>query len=240
MDDSDRHLAQVTGAYNSTEQSTTGISPHMMLTGHEKALPLAFFYPEIRRQQDLNDLCRRNTQQAQIRQKRKIDERTADAKAYSVGDYVWVFQDVVPSKGTKTLLKKWRGPFQITEVHDRGRFYRLSTGRSAHYKNIKPRNDSLEDWYIPADMNEEDCLIVDPACELNERDHLDYSKGRPKQHQVHQSGQYRVQLGRSRWSFTRSRIQSRSAQFWAIDGDVDGYFCPGSGGRTHPHQKSDD
>ena len=53
----------------------------MMLTGHEKALPLTFFYPEyegkktapqtylrdvIRRQLDLNDLCRRNTQQAQI------------------------------------------------------------------------------------------------------------------------------------------------------------------------------
>ena len=72
------------GAYNSTEHITTGISPHMMLTGHEKALPLTFFYPEyegkrtspqtyvrdvIRRQQDLNDLCRRNTQQSQIRQK---------------------------------------------------------------------------------------------------------------------------------------------------------------------------
>ena len=72
------------GAYNSTEPSTTGISPHMMLTGNKKALPLTFFYPEyegkrtapqtyvrdvdvIRRQQDLNDLCRRNTQQAQTK-----------------------------------------------------------------------------------------------------------------------------------------------------------------------------
>ena len=120
------------GAYNSTEHFTTGISPHMMLTGHEKALPLTFFYPEyegkrtapqtyvrevIRRQQDLNDLCRRNTQQAQFRQKKRFDKRTADAKAYSVGDYVWVFQEVVPPKGTKKLRKKWRGPFQITEVH---------------------------------------------------------------------------------------------------------------------------
>ena len=25
-----------------------------------------------------------------------------------------------------------------------------------------------------------------------------------------------------------------------IDGDVDKYFCPGSGGRTYPHQKFDD
>ena len=34
------------GVYNSTEHFTTGISPHMMITGHEKALPLTFFYPE--------------------------------------------------------------------------------------------------------------------------------------------------------------------------------------------------
>ncbi|XP_063727111.1 uncharacterized protein LOC134854685 [Symsagittifera roscoffensis] len=99
MDDWDRHLPQVMGAYNSTEHSTMGKSPHMMLTSHEKALQLTFFYPEneekrtapqtyvrdvIRIQQDLNDLCRRNTQQAQIRQKRRFDKRTGDAKAYSV------------------------------------------------------------------------------------------------------------------------------------------------------------
>ena len=121
MDDWDKHLPQVMGAYNSTEHSATGISPHMMLTGHEKALPLTFFYPEyegkrtapqtyvrdvIRRQQDLNDLCRRNTQQAQISQKRRFDRRTADAKAHSVGDYVWVFQEVVPPKGTKKIIKE--------------------------------------------------------------------------------------------------------------------------------------
>ena len=121
MDDWDRHLPQVIGAYNSTEHSTTGISPHMMLLGHEKALPLPFFYPEyegkrtapqtyvcdvIRRQQDLNDLCRRNTQQAQDRQKRRFDKRTADAKVYSVGDYVWLFQKVVPPKRTKKLFNK--------------------------------------------------------------------------------------------------------------------------------------
>ena len=73
MTDWDRYLPQVMGAYNSTQHSTTGVSPHMMLTGHEKSLPLTFFYPEyegkktspqvyvrdvIRRQQELNDLCR--------------------------------------------------------------------------------------------------------------------------------------------------------------------------------------
>ena len=72
MTDWDRYPPQVMGAYNSTQHSTTGVSPHMMLNGHEKSLPLTFFYPEyegkktspqafvrdvIRRQQELNDLC---------------------------------------------------------------------------------------------------------------------------------------------------------------------------------------
>ena len=121
MDDWDRHLPQIIGAYNSIKHSTTGISPHMMLTGHEKALPLAFFYPEykgkgtapqthvrdvIRRQQELNDMCWRNTQQAQVWQKRRFDKRSADAKAYSVGDFVWVLQEIFQPKGTTKTAEK--------------------------------------------------------------------------------------------------------------------------------------
>ena len=63
----------------------------------------------------------------------------------------------------KEVLKKWRGPFMITEVHQEGRFYRLSTGRAAHYENIKPHNPSTEDWCIPADM-EEGGLSNDGPC----------------------------------------------------------------------------
>ena len=57
----------------------------------------------------------------------------------------------------------------ITEVHQEGRCYRLSTGRAAHYENIKPHNPSTEDWCIPADMEEGDYLMMDPACEVNEK-----------------------------------------------------------------------
>ena len=122
MDDWDKHLPQVMGAYSSTENSTTGIIPHTMLSVHEKALSLTFFYPEyegwktapqtyvrdvIRRQQEFNNLCRRNTQQAKIIQKRRFDKRNANSKAYSVGDFVLMFQEVVPPKGITKLLKKW-------------------------------------------------------------------------------------------------------------------------------------
>ena len=70
----------------------------------------------------------------------------------------------------KKILKKWRGPFMITEVHQQGRFYRLSTGRAAHYENLKPHVPSLEDWCIPQDMEGLEYLLVDPECELNERE----------------------------------------------------------------------
>ena len=73
------------------------------------------------------------------------------------------------TKGDEKAPKKWRGPFMITKVHQEGRFYRLSTGRAAHYENIKPDNPSTEDWCIPADMEEGDYLMMNPACEVNEK-----------------------------------------------------------------------
>ena len=59
----------------------------------------------IRRQQELNDLCRRNTQQAQASQMRRFDRKATGAKTYSVGDYVLVFQNIILLKGTKKLQK---------------------------------------------------------------------------------------------------------------------------------------
>ena len=187
MTDWDKYLPQVVGAYNSTQHSTTRISSFMMLTGRERAMSLTFFNPEyegkktspqayvkeaVKRQQELKKLCRRNTAQAQMRQMKqwkKYDKKILQAKPYAVGQYVWVFQNVIPPKGTKKLLKKWRGPFMITEVHQQGRFYRLSTGRAAHYENLKPHVPSPEDWCVPQNMEGLEYLLVEPACEVNEK-----------------------------------------------------------------------
>ena len=123
----------------------------------------------VKRRQELNERCRRNTVQAQMRQQRNYDEKIFHAKPYAVGQYVWVFQNVIPPKGTETLLKKGRGPFMITEVHQQGRFNRLNTGRAAHYENQKPHVPSSEDWCVPQNMKGFEYLLVEPAFEVNER-----------------------------------------------------------------------
>ena len=51
----------------------------------------------LARQQEIHDLVRRNTHQAQQRQKLKYD-RAIRANAYNVGDPVWVFCRYVPQK----------------------------------------------------------------------------------------------------------------------------------------------
>ena len=57
----------------------------------------------------------------------------------------------------------------ITVVHQQGRFYRLSTGRAAHYENLKPHVPSPEDWRVPQNMEGLEYLLVEPACQVNEK-----------------------------------------------------------------------
>ena len=81
MRDWDQYLDEVVGAYNSTSHATTRFFPYMQTRGMEKAKPLTFLYPEfatqsiesheayvdhvIARQQEIHDLVRHNTHQAQ-------------------------------------------------------------------------------------------------------------------------------------------------------------------------------
>ena len=147
-------------------------------------MPLTFFYPEyegkktsaqtyvkeaVKRQQELNELCRRNTAQAQMRRRKKYDEKRLKAKPYAVGQYVWVFQIITPPKGDKKLLKYWRGSVMLTEVHQQRRFYRLSTGHALHYENLKPQVPSPEDCCVSQNLESLEYLLVEPACEVNEK-----------------------------------------------------------------------
>ena len=57
----------------------------------------------------------------------------------------------------------------ITEVHQQGRFYRLSTRRAAHYENLKPHVPFPEDWCVPQNMEGLEWSDLEPACEVKEK-----------------------------------------------------------------------
>ena len=128
--DWDSYLLQLIEAYNSTQHSATGFSPHMMLTGHEKTLPLAFVYPDcmgkrttpqvfvrdlIRCQKEVNDMCRRNTQQTHgDKTKSSIREKRGLRPIQWVIMYGLPY--VISLQGTKRLFMSWNCPFLIMEV----------------------------------------------------------------------------------------------------------------------------
>ena len=57
----------------------------------------------------------------------------------------------------------------ITEVYQQGPFYRLSTGRTAQYEKLKHYVPSPENWCVKQNMEGLEYLIVESACEVNER-----------------------------------------------------------------------
>ena len=52
---------------------------------------------------------------------------------------------------------------------DLSSFYQLSTGRTAHFKIIKPQCTLSEDWCIPEIMERGDFLMMTPACKNIEK-----------------------------------------------------------------------
>ena len=97
-------------------------------------------------------------QQAQIKQKRIFKKKTADAKGYSV----FVFQEVVPPKGTNKLPRNLARPTANNRSIPEWPFLLLSTGRAAYYEIIKLHNASSENCCIPADLHEDEYLMVNP------------------------------------------------------------------------------
>ena len=177
MRDWDQCLDEVTGAYNSTRHATTGFSPYMLTRGVEKAIPLTFLYPEfaaksfdtheadvdhvLARQQKIHDLVRRNTHQAELRQKLKYD-RAIQVRAYQPGELVWVFCRYVPQKGSPKLMPAWRGPHKDVQVFQDGRVYVLDTGRKVHFERLKPHQSGpLEFAATQADTGEI-VVLIDP------------------------------------------------------------------------------
>ena len=180
MRDWDQCLAEVMGAYNSTRHATTDFSPYMLTRGVEKSIPLTFLYPEfaaksfdtheayvdhvLARQQEIHDLVRRNTHQAQLCQKLKYD-RAIQAQAYQPGELVWVFCRYVPQKGSPKLMRAWRGPHKVVQVFQDGRVYVLDTGQKVHFERLKPHHSGPLELAAAQSDSGEVVVLMDPEPE---------------------------------------------------------------------------
>ena len=80
----------------------------------------------VARQQEIQELVRRNTHQTQQRQKLKYD-RDNGANACEVGNPVWVFCRCVPQKSWPKMMKFWRTPPKLFHVLQDSFFYILDS-----------------------------------------------------------------------------------------------------------------
>ena len=227
MRDWDQCLDEVMCAYNSTRHATTGFSPYMLTRGVEKAIPLTFLYPEfaaisfdtheayvdhmLTRQQEIHDLVRRNTHQAQLRQKLKYD-RAIQARAYQPGELVWVFWRYVPQKGSPKLMRAWRGPHKVVQVFQDGRVYVLDTGQKVHFERLKPHHSGpLELAAAHADSGEV-VVLMDPEPERSV-DVVDDNKSLPSyktEQLLSEASDESLPSRRHHWMDTRLRTKLRA------------------------------
>ena len=230
MRDWDQCLDEVIGAYNSTRHATTGSSPYMLTQGVEKAIFLTFLYPEfaaksfdtheayvdhvLARQQEIHDLVRRNTHQAQLRQKLK-NNRAIRARAYQPGELVWVFCRYVPQKGSPKLMRAWRGPHKVVQVFQEGRVYVLDTGQKVHFERLKPHHSGpLELAAAQADSGEI-VVLMDPDPE-HSIDVIDDDKSQPSyktEQLLSEASDVSLPSRKRHWMDTRSRTKLRAGGF---------------------------
>ena len=115
----------------------------MLQNAAEKSISLSFICPEfaaqcfdskeafeehlLARQQKIHEQVRRNTHQAQLRQK------------------LYYFCHIIPKGGTRKLIRAWRGPLKITDVLQDGRLYVRDTRQKVRFERLKE--------HVPAPWN---------------------------------------------------------------------------------------
>ena len=199
----------------------------MLTRGAEKAIPLTYLYPEfasrsfpthdayvdhvLARLQEIHDLVRRNTHQAQLRQKLKHD-RAIQVKVYKPGDLVWVFCRYVPQKGSPKLMRAGRGPHRIFHTLQDGRVYILDTGQKVHFERLKPHyNGPLEFAAIPLDTGDI-AVVMDPEPERSVEP-IDDDCSKPSYHSeqlLSEASDVSLRSRRRHWMDTRLRTRLRA------------------------------
>ena len=162
-------------------------------------------------QQEIHDLVRFNTHQAQPRQKLKYDG-AIQAKAYKLGDLIWVFCRYVPQKGSANLMRAWCGPHCVVHILQNGRVYISDTGQKMHFKRLKLHQSCPTEFAsTPLDTGEI-AVIMDPEPERSiEPINNDLSQPSCKsEHILSEASNVSLPSRRRPWMNTRLRTKLRA------------------------------
>ncbi|UYV82343.1 hypothetical protein LAZ67_21001753, partial [Cordylochernes scorpioides] len=121
----DNILPNVTFAYNTARQETTGYSPFFLVHGREVETPLDSILPYqpagtaedyvghlVTNAEDARMLARLNILQAQSKDKERYDKKHQEV-TYKEGDLVWVFTPVRTVGLSEKLLKRYFWPYRV-------------------------------------------------------------------------------------------------------------------------------
>ena len=154
---------------------------------------------------------RRNTHQAQQRQKLKYDPAIR-ANAYNVGDPVWVFCRYVPQKGSPKLMRAWRGPHKVVHVLQDGRVYILDSGQNVHFEQLKPHHGGPTEFVALPSGSGEVVVVMDPEPEHSAEEIQD-DCSRPsfrEEEPLSEASDVSLPSRRRHWMDTRLRTRMRA------------------------------
>ena len=162
------HIWKVLYAYNTMKNATTGFTPFRLMHGREASSPLSMIFAEYQETEPvpvheyvakqmadmarISAIVRENVQQAQVRMARNHDKRMSNYPVLKVGQFAMRFTDVVKKKNhMKKLTRRWRGPFRVVEVFDKGMGYLFDDGKKAHYERVKAYEHRMKDLRLADD-----------------------------------------------------------------------------------------
>ncbi len=107
-------------------------------------------------------MTRVNLKEVQVRQKKNFDKDATHLHPYKQGERVLVSVKVIPRGGVGKLLRSWRGPFEVREVKQGGRWYILENGMITHYERLKPYIPRVTDMDVQSPPPEGETEVIDP------------------------------------------------------------------------------
>ena len=164
--DWDAFVPLLTMAYRATPQSSTGVSPNMMMLGREVNLPLDIMYEKLpdhivdqeveyitslkERMEKAHDYARTQLGKNANRQKKYYDIKSS-GKTFDTGDLVWLFCPRKKVGISPKLQRFWTGPYLIVEkvgdVLYRIQASKRSNSKVVHFDRLKAyHGNEIIDW----------------------------------------------------------------------------------------------